>query len=98
MQQSEVAMFGVYAGAPELDDLRAVAFVRPETEFALAIIADVRSRNVASLQPVRSDNLAVRHVLDDQMITDLIERIDIEPGDVRFGQAFVQLEVENLKP
>ncbi len=78
-------MFGMHTGTPEFDDLRAVAFVRPETKFPLAIIPDVRCCNVASLQPICSDNLAIGHVLDDQVIADLVERIDIEAGDVRFG-------------
>ena len=75
-------MFGVDARASEVDYLRAVAFVRPETEFPLTIIADIRCRDVASLQSIGSDYITVRHVLDNQVITNLVERIDIKAGDV----------------
>jgi len=37
-------------------------------------------------------------MFDDQMIAHRIKRIGIKAGKVRLGQAFVQLEIENLKP
>ena len=98
MQQIEVAMRRVHAGAAKLDHFAAKRFVRSEIKFPLAVIAEVRRCKLTGLQPVRADNLACRHMLNDQMIAKLVERIDIETSRVRFGQPFAELEIENLKP
>ena len=50
------------------------------------------------LQSVGADHFPARAFFDDQMIANLIERIDIAFERVRCGQAFAQFEVEDLKP
>ena len=97
VQQPEIAMFRMHARAPELDYLRAVAFVRPKTKFPLTIIPSVRRRDLARLQPICSDDFAVRHIFDDQVIADLVEWIDVKPCDMRFRQAFVEFAEEMVQ-
>ena len=91
-------MFSMHARAPEFDYLRAVAFVRMKTKLPLTIIPNIRRREPASLQPIGSDDFALRDIFNDQVIADLVEWIDVKPCEMRFRQAFVELEIENLKP
>src|SRR5438552_2651183 len=98
MKQIEVAMIGVHAGATQLDHFAAESFVRREIKFALAIITEIRRRQLTSLQAIGADNFARHDFLYDQVIAKFVEWIDIESGHMRFGQAFAQLEIENLKP
>ena len=78
VQQIEIAMVDVHAGATELDHFAAKWFVRRKIKFPLAVITEIRRRQLASLQPIRADNFARREFFDDKVIAELIEWIDIE--------------------
>src|SRR5439155_24191304 len=69
MQQIEIAMLGVHAGATQLDHFAAQWFVGREVKLALAVIADIRCRQLTGLQAIGADNGSRREFLDDQMIT-----------------------------
>ena len=98
VKQVEIAMLGMHAGAAQLNRFTAKRFVRRKIEFPLAIIAEIRRRQLASLQPISADDVAGRDFLDNQVIAEFIKWIDIEPGRIRFGQSFTEFQVEDLKP
>src|SRR6266480_913962 len=98
MQQIEIAMLGVHAGATQLDHFAAQWFVGREVKLALAVIADIRCGTRAGLQSICADDFASRQLFDDQVIAELVEWIDVGSGGIRFGQSFAELEIENLKP
>jgi hypothetical protein len=84
VQQVEVPVICMHTGAAELDYFPTQGFVGREIEFALAVVADVCDRALAGLQAVGAHDFSRRDVLDYQVLADGIERIDIEPGKVRF--------------
>jgi hypothetical protein len=88
----------MHAGSTQLDHLAAKRFVRREIEFLLAVITEIRCRQLTGLQAIRADNFASRDFLNDQMIAEFVKWIDIQARRVRFGQPFAKLEIENLKP
>src|SRR5262245_46794961 len=88
----------MHAGATQLDHLASERFVRRKIEFALAVITEIRRRQLARLQPICADDRFRGDFLDDQVIAKLVEWIDVEPGRVRFSESFAKLEIKNLKP
>ena len=69
-----------------------------EIKLALAVIAVVRRSANAGLQSICANDFICRDVFDDQVVANLVKRIDVEPGEMRLDQAFVQFEIEHLKP
>ena len=67
-------------------------FIGREIKLALAVIADIRRRHRTDLQPVGSDYLAAPDLLDDQMIANVIERIDVAFDGMRSSQSFAEFE------
>ncbi len=91
-------MVCVHACATELDRFVAQWLVWRKVKLTLAVVTDVRGCALASLQAIRPDDFPGRDLLDNQMVANFIESVCVQPGEMRFGQAFVQLKVENLKP
>src|SRR5205823_9270855 len=98
MQQIEIAVLNMHACAAQLDHFTAQWFIRREIKLALAVIADVRCSANAGLQSICANDFICRDVFDDQVVANVVEKIDVEPGEMRFHQALVQFEVKNLKP
>src|SRR5439155_10517389 len=83
MQQIEIAVLSMHACPAQLDHFTAQWFVGREVKLALAVIADVRRGTRAGLQSIRADDFICRDVFDDQVVANIIETIDIEPGKMR---------------
>jgi hypothetical protein len=49
------------------------------------------------LQTIRADDLARRHMLDEQVIADFIKRVGVQSRHDGFGEALVQFEIEDGK-
>ena len=98
MQQVEVAMVCMHACATELDRFLAQWLVGQKVKLTLAVVTDVRGGALASLQAIRPDDFPGRDLLDNQMVANFIESVCVQPGEMRFGQAFVEFKVENVKP
>ena len=80
VQQIEVAMVGVHAGATQLDHFAAKWFVRREIEFPLAVVSEFAAASWPVCNRYVPTTSLVRDFFDDQVIAELIEWIDIEPG------------------
>lgn len=94
-KHDKIAVTGGDAGPSQFDHPRAKRFIGAEIELLSAVVAEAASRSFARLKPVRADHGVGRQVFHDEMIADVVERIGIETGGVRRGQAFAQLDVEN---
>jgi hypothetical protein len=91
-------VIGMNACASKLNHLGANRFIRREVELTLAVIADVYGGTPSRLQTIRTNNLTRFGMFDDQVVADCVERIDIEPVEMRLHQAFIQFEIKNPKP
>src|SRR3989442_15617020 len=85
----------MHAGASEFNQLVADRLERTEVEFLLTVVAAIRSRREAGLQPIRADDLASGQILNEQVVADFVERISIKAGRERLCQALVEFEVED---
>src|SRR5215831_2019285 len=56
VQQIEIAVVGVHAGATKFDHFAAKGFVRRKIKFPLAVVSEICSRKLARLQSIRADN------------------------------------------
>ena len=79
-KHDEVAMLLMNASAAEFDHLGANDCVGREIKFLFAVVTMMRGGTQSGLQTIRADDFATRHMLDEQMVTDFIERIGIESG------------------
>src|SRR5689334_18801123 len=98
MKHTEVAMRLVYASAPELNDLGAQRLVDVKIELTLAVVTMICRRDIAGLQSISPNDLSCVAFFDEQVIANRIKRVGIQPIEMGFGETFVQLEIENLKP
>src|SRR5439155_4516898 len=77
MQQIEIAVLNMHACAAQLDHFTAQWFIRREIKLALAVIADVRRGVNAGLQSICANDFICRDVFDDQVVANVVEKIDI---------------------
>jgi hypothetical protein len=91
-------MIPVYAGAPQFNDLIPPGLEGREIEFLFAVVAQVSCRRGARLKAISPDQCTCLGVLDQEVITDGIKGILIQPCGVGGFQAFVQLQVEDGVP
>jgi len=98
MEHDQIAMICMNTRASKLNHLGANRFIRCEVELTFAVIADIYGGTPSRLQTIRTDNFTRVGMFDDQVVADCVERIDIEPVEMRLHQPFIQFEVENLKP
>src|SRR5881392_2054167 len=98
VQQIEIAVLSMHACPAQLDHSAAQWFVGREVKLALAVIADIRCGSRAGLQSICANDFICRDVFDDQVVANVVEKIDVEPGEMRLHQALVEFEIKNLKP
>ena len=94
-EHDEVPVLMVDARAAKLDELRAQRFKGAEIKLLLAVVAEMARRRQAGLETIGADDFARRQMLDEQMIAHFIERVGIQSGGDRFGQALVQFQIEH---
>src|SRR3954471_14532697 len=90
-------MLSMDTRSTQLDQFGANGFQRPEIELLLTIIAPVSCGGASALQAVSADDLARGNVLDQKVVTNLVESIRIPPGQGRVFQTLLELEIEHRK-
>ena len=94
-EHDEVAVLLVDAGPAEFNQLCANRLEGVEIKLLFAVVAKILRCGQASLQAICADNFTSWHMLHEQMVAHIIERVGIQAGCERFGQPLVQFEIED---
>lgn len=92
-----VAVVGVHAGAPDLDESRADRVERAHVELALRVEPAGDRGALRGQQAVGADDLVGQRVTDQQVIAVGVEGVDVEPR-LRRGQQGAHLPGEDVVP
>ena len=96
-EDDEVAVLRMNTRAPQLNHFRAQRFEDLKLKFLRAVVAQTGCGVDAGLETVRADDIGRWQMFNDEMIANGIERVFVQPGDVRLFQPFVEFEIEDLK-
>ena len=84
-------------GSAQFQDLAARGFKGREVELTFAVVTQTGLRALPGLHAVGADHAAAGGVFHDQVVTDLVETVGVQPGVVGLDQALVQFHVEDFE-
>jgi len=96
-QHDEIPVLAMDARAAQLDYFRAQRLEDRKLKLLGAVITQMRCCIAAGLQTIRADNLTGGQMLDQEVIANGVEGIFVTAGGAGRGEAFVELQVEDLE-
>src|ERR1041385_895903 len=94
-EHNEISVLLMNTGSTQFDQFGTNRLKGGKIKLLLAVIATIECRSRAGLQTICADNIAGRDMLDEQVVTCLIERIGIESRCQRFGQSLIEFEIKD---
>jgi len=96
VQDHDVAVVDVDAGAAQLENFSANGFVNGKIKELIAVVAEIEAGDLAGLEAVGADEFAGFEVADHEMVAERVEGVDIEAGTVGSRETFAQFEVKDV--
>ena len=97
-KHDEVAMLRMNTCPSQFNHLRAKRLEGLELELLRAVVAAISRGVVPGLQSVCANDIGGGQMFNDEMIADDIEGVFVQAGRVGLFKAFVEFEIEDLKP
>src|SRR5437867_8377938 len=91
-------MITMDARAAEFNQARADRSKGGEIELLRTIISDLSGSVASRLQPMSTDDLTGWEMFNKKMVANLVEFVSVQASLERFGEAFVQFEIEDFEP
>jgi hypothetical protein len=97
VEDHDVAVVDVNAGAAEFEEFAADRFVDGEVEDLIAVVTKIAAGDVTGLQAIGADEFARLDVTNHEVIAEGIERVDIEAGALAGGETFAEFEIKDVE-